>query len=251
MKLCVLDHQGKSDYLRARLLEHGHSLGTVSDCDVLLIDQEWSDGPRATIRAVHDRGGYVICYGHGMPPLQASHGRRGGNEYVDAMLVPTAAHAALYEWCGERRMIVCGWHYCATVDPVYAPVPGPLVFAPIHTHSGGYEWQWQEAANARTLAQLPEDVTVSDAPEGRRVDEALAVIDAARVVVASGTFAYLAVARGRPTVFFGQNGDTMPFPLDMSDWPIEEPWAYREPVAAWREAMIGPPFDPSCLDFLA
>lgn len=254
MRICVFDYQGKSEYLTRRLVERGHLPSPLEACDVLLIDQEWSVAVRETIARAKAGGARIVTYGHGMPPLQPGEGHWEGNELVDAMLVPTVAHAGLYAWTGERRMIVCGWFYCEPLTPVAGPRVGPVVFAPIHTELGGViPWREQEANRRARELLAGSGFADSDAGDGRPVPDAVNVIDGASLVVGNGTFAYLAVARGCPTVFFDQPADAPAYPLDLKTADVAglaASGAWPADALIWRERMIGPPFDPACLDVL-
>jgi hypothetical protein len=100
-------------------------------------------------------------------------------------------------------------------------------------------------------------------------DQSTADIDAADLVIGHQTFAYLAVARGKPTLMMGENipprsgnsdsnyhyvkhweayKDLLMYPLDILktrsvDKLIEKAVSSDAEIQRWREMFIGQPFD--------
>lgn len=93
-----------------------------------------------------------------------------------------------------------------------------------------------------------------------RFEQSLALIEEADVVVAAGTMAAAAVARGKPTVMFDQDiymdyvdgqyveahhsaefAEMSRYPLDIAEGPLSDliATACREEVSEWRDRWIG------------
>jgi hypothetical protein len=183
-----------------------------------------------------------------------------------------------------------GWPWCERLPFRASAAPRRVVFAPNHPieRNGflpdGFRKLHGEIFEA--LLALDVELTVRhigdlaanglwEAPgvtyERGATDNTYAAIDSADAVVAIGTFAALAIARGVPTVMFAQDvtpwnqaeddgpvdlaenwdayRDYVRYPHDVADGPIGEVLAAAaasdEGIREWRDLFLGPEFDPA------
>ena len=265
------------------------------DFDILLVDypQAWGGLKLQVAKAAHERGKLVCSYPHGAGPLAQLDGIIPPCPYVHVELVPAEGFKSVYRAMGyPTRCEIVGWYFCEQqpVGASAAETPGGalpalrrLLFAPAHPFSGTegrtFVPTWQ-AANRKVWEQfveLPGHKTVhlygtweangfaSDKRVGVSVSDlsptlALERIDAADVVIAdTETFSRLAIARGKPTVMFGQDihphsdmgykqvvsweewRDICRYPYDARDGTLAEVVgaAVHGDVTDWRTRFIG------------
>jgi hypothetical protein len=290
MKITFSDHGGKGLVLAAALRAAGHDL-VEADGDVLLIDH---DLPWAHYGALCDAHARVLVYPHGAPIVASGDGQWPVHPHTVLRLEYGPGQVEVLRRAGyPRRVEVIGWALCPR--RAFAPRPGRrILLAPQHAMGDGYydpELRAQNVLVHEALADLAArgliGLTVRwvgfFSPLGilpRRgvryvegawwIDDALmAIAEVDCVVGASGTFSALAVARGVPTVMYGQlpldddwganerhparswprYRDYIHFPLDATetdDLPalLARACASDADVAPWRDRFIGPPFDP-------
>ena len=263
------------------------------DFDVALIDypQAWGGFKLEVAKAAFERGKLVCSYPHGAGPLAQLDGIVPPCPYVHVELVPAEGFKDVYRAMGyPTRLETIGWYFCeqqpvgacAADRPGAAPSPR-LLFAPAHPFSGTegrtFVPTWQEA-NLKVWEQfveLPGRKTVhlygTWEANGMKPDDrvrvsisnltpwlALEQIDQADVVIGDPeTFSRLAIARGKPTVMFGQDihphsdmgdrqvvsweawRDIARYPYDASDGTLAEivDKARQGDVADWRARFIG------------
>jgi hypothetical protein len=291
MRVAIRDHFGKSHALARALVAGGHELVGKGPADVLLIDLD-DPGYGYTQLIDHHRGlgAKVLLYPHGASPMTAYDGLMDPYEGVDGNLVVASGHAEVM-----RRMEyptpthVLGWSLCPQVPFRRRKTIRSVLFAPTHPSGFGHLLDHERELNAAVFAQLldgPWKVTVRaiGTPEQNGLWEdprvrwvrgdykvSWAEIDRSDVVVAGpGTFPSLSVARGVPTVIYGQGlapnkgepgeqpvqlrhgaryHDFMRYPFDMADGPVEEVLhaAARSdaPIADWRRRFVGESLDPA------
>lgn len=293
MRVQISDWQHKSEMLRAALVTAGHEIVKARP-DILLVD---FDGPVAhypkTIEKAYSEGALIAMYSHGAMPLHGWDGIWEPNERVSVHLVMTPGQQEVMRRYGYPiRTEVIGWHYCEQrkFEPIEDVWSKRVLFAPWHPHGNGWMLGEARALNTkvysllrdmpvaltvrhvRTLFQngLEEAVGVEYQPSDMTLESAVKAIDAADLVVSHGTFAYLAVARGKPVVFYGQNirphdgysdemlryalkwdlyRDYMRYPYDISDTKPKATWnilqqAGKVEASEWRSKFIGYEFDP-------
>lgn len=286
MNFCAYDHQGKARFLTSALLAHGHQPTRASAADLLLLD---IDDPDAPIRGdlIDACPGAVLLYPHDALPTY--HGFYEPDPRISGQLVHGPGTASLIDALGlERSVHVLGWSYSPVV-PFAAPKRVERVlFGPIHPCGSGALDDVYRDENRRVfdaLRALDLELTVQmfgtpgmnglPAPwQVRFVESSLAVdwmeIDRADLVVADGTFACLALARGKPVIMFGQSlpsldGHDRPrldgnarvrvpcYPVDFADGPLPDLFAAAcaDIGAGWREEYVGGPFDPAAFADLA
>lgn len=288
MRFTLHDHQGKGDAFRTALLAAGW-LETPGPADLLLIDHDVPGFHRQTIEAHAAQGAKVVLYPHGAMPLVSWDGLFEPSGLVALTLTPAPGQRDVLGWYGyPGPTAVVGWSMCPLRKFRPGPEPRTVLFAPYHPTNGDLHPAAQEA-NARTFAALlayaPETLVVRYSEletsglwdvEGVVYHEmdlnlagALDDIARADLVVATGTLAYLAVASGKPTVFFGQEVcpwektstgyryaqlfmeycDFLRFPVHYDGGPlgpyVEAAFTEGPEVREWKARFIGPPFNPA------
>lgn len=294
MNIQISDHQDKSFALRDALLAGGHTI-VDRDADVLLIDfdGDLAHYPRV-IEAAYESGATILLYSHGAMPITAWDGVVEPSPKVGAYLAQTPGQKWVMEAYEYPHPVhVIGWHFSEQRRFCAVDRPKRLLFAPWHPHGNGWMLDEGKQKNTALFGNLLEltrrfDVTVRyihsieanglwpDAavgwqPSNRTITESIQAIERADVVIGYGTFAYLAVALGKPTLMYGQDvcpmdgyspetlkfvkhweryRDYMRYPYDADNWApmglnfvIEK--ACREEAGEWRERFIGDPFNPS------
>jgi hypothetical protein len=239
VKIAFRDHDGKGRLIAAALTAAGHDLVATTVGDVALIDADVPFPPYARFCAAHRR---VVLYPHGGGHPFAS-GRYAPHPHTVHRFVPGAGQVEVFNRCGYQVPVsAIGWPFC-DLAPFTPTVPRRILFAPQHPLSDGFMPAGQREQNRRLHAMLAEvgaDLTVryvemrrfglehlgvvqrpgvTYRPGGRDVAEGVAAIDAADVVVAAdGTFAHLAVARGKPTLMFSQTAPHEHRSSDAAEW---------------------------------
>jgi hypothetical protein len=301
MVVAVRDHQHKSIPFAKALHEAGHQIVPVGQpADCLLIDCD-IDHPAywPAIDAYKAAGAKVVVYPHGAQPVTQYDGVYEAHPGTDVNLVPGPGIAEVLAACGyPHRCEVVGFPFCDQLSPRHTTEPRRVLFAPLHPLGSGYigpeEKDWNGRAWRCLLHQAdrqgwdlavrhvgpPEmnGLSVVDGVEYRAADMNVCLdsIDWADCVVAGfGTVAHMAVARGVPTVMYGQDihpqdggednklrhvqnwdrwRDTLAYPIDLSHTPlhaaVKEACQPDHPVGEarvvrWRERMVGPNFNPA------
>lgn len=292
MRIQVVNHQDKADVLAAAILAAGHEIVT-DNADLLLIDfdGQLAHYPR-TIERAYEQGADVYLYSHGGHPLTAWDGIWTPSDKIAGYLAQTPGQKHVMEAYGYPHPIsVIGWHYSELL-PFKQTAGKRILFAPWHPQGTGWLIEEGKEANRgifEQLLKLPDiELTVryvyrledNNIPfvdgvryeaSNRTLTGAAEAIKGADVVVSYGTFAYLAVALGKPMVMFGQNcrpydgyseetkryvkhweayREMMHYPHDASDlgdlgfdWLLR--YGCQTEAAKWREEFIGKAFDAS------
>lgn len=288
LRIVARNHYGACSPLLEALARSGHQIVSGGAADVLLIDL---DPPVFGYRELIDRykalGATVLLYPHGVAPPVYYDGLFEPYVHVDGNLVIGAGNAELL-----RRMDyptpthAIGWSLCEQRPFRACRNVRQVLFAPMHPAGDGLpeRYRAQNAATFRQLVDGPWDVTVRyigtleqnglSPVDGVRFlpaqpEVSVAEIDEAdAVVAANGTFPCLAVARGVPTVVYGQlqpaqygiageptiplrrldaYRDYLRYPFDVEDGPLDEVLhgaaSSDEAIAEWRRRFIGEPFD--------
>ncbi len=247
------------------------------------------------LRECARRGIPIILYPHGGPPDLDYDGLRKLELPISLRLVHGEGHAEIARRYGcKHRVEVVGWMFCETAGGVEASLGsgagadgqnhglhvGRLLFAPIHpwangrdilplhkgVNTGAYHAFLEHPAEHKTVRMFGED-----APNGiteRREDvtytqtdlgSGLDVIDAHDAVISYGTFAYTALARGKPTAFIypypGHTDDTgqipartwdtyrdyCAYPASLGTAPLDE--LFTRDVTDWKTLFVGDPLD--------
>jgi len=282
VRFWVYDHIGKAQpYIKALQKAQHQQVTELRHADLILLDYEHP--------ARSEQLGYaeahqipVILYPHGGNPLSFDSGQYGyePDPHVRVQFVAGPGHITCFREQGgpERKFVISGFPWCEQRSFRPSREVSTVVFAPVHPSASGYMGEvWREAnrtaqkqiwelfPNARVLvsvyATLEQNGLLPIAGwEFHASLQAIstALIDQADLVVATETFACLAIARGTPTVMFSQRqldwdgtefwgakivGPLLRYPYDLSD--IDQVLEALEVEAtAWRNRFIGPPFNP-------
>lgn len=265
MRVAFYDHDTKGARIAAALADAGHQLVPLdADADAALIDLDAPTTDHAHLYVRHPR---IVLYPHGANPI-LDWSVRPPHPNVVLNLVHAEGHAVLSRRLApEVAVQVVGWSYSDLDPPRYPDRVERVLFAPAHTLHDGRIDPAVLIANAQANAILhesPFDVRVRRFEDGLHLTHS--DIDAADLVVAEGTVAHLAAARGAPLLWIGadhppDSAVTGP-PCYPPAWPVD---GYRYPhdiadaaivelaVAAcrpnadvdrWRRRWVGEPFDP-------
>ena len=290
LKVAVRDHRRQSFALANALHAAGHLVNPEGEADALLIDFDppgFQYGP--VIKHYHEMGAKIILYPHGAgAPTLSYDGLFDPDPRVNANLVVGVGHAEFLRRIEyPKETFAIGWYHGERRPFRAATDVKRVVFGPTHPNGDGSMMRHRRELNTRVYEALlkgPWELTVQHV--GKLEDNGLwpaqgvrfvsnpgvahyAEIDRADAVVAgSGTFPTLAIARGVPTVIYGQatlawglpdeepqelrRGDRyldyIKYPLDFEDGPLDEllHTAARSeaPVAHWKRRFLGEAFEP-------
>lgn len=289
MRFSILhDHQGKSQNFLSMLAQAGHTeTPDLHEADVLFAhtDAPWQGNDPEVIETFGGLGKPVVLYPHSGPPSVEYDGLQPVSPHVRAKLVFAPGHTEVlkrYEY--PVRTYEIGWYYCPLLR--FAPVKKVerVLFAPMHP--------WMDEKTILDVHQMLNQAVFralkEDRPEGSEVyvryfggedlnglEQAEGFkyrkieklgndhgdIDEADLVVSCGTLAYLAIARGKPTIMFGQEsagvsdmgdkrvdhweayGDYMRYPVDLHDWPlpmlVQKACEGGQWLEEWKRLFIG------------
>ncbi len=276
MRFHCLNVQEKPRMLIETLRVAGHTHSPPPTADLLLIDIDDPDAPQRG-RLIDQCPGIVMLYQHGAIP-STYHGFYQPDDRIDIQVVHGPGGARLAAELGlGREIATAGWSYSPSVP--FAPVDEPerVLFGPIHPYGSGALHEQDRKINARVYDKLRSSglnlaiqmygsATSNGLPAGvngynSRLMLDWSQIDQADLIVAEGTLACLALARGKPVVMFGQDlprtdehnrpSDSGPvvevprYPVDIDDANLDALIAAACMGAGqtWREEFVGGPFD--------
>jgi len=237
----------------------------------------------------------IFLFGHtARPPLWYDFRECHPHPKTTAIFVPSIGHKQVLDRIGVTKPVhIVGWSFCDQRE--FAPVSKiirKVTFAPIHANTNGWNAPVNQEINHKIMDRLLEaqkahsfDITVRylrslDSCGLHRIsnvkyvlglpDQSFKEIDTADLVIGTETYAYLAIARGKPTLMMAENvpprignsqdnfdyvkswdkyRDIMEYPLDSAVgnlWDtMQSACKPREDVSSWRERMIGDPFSPT------
>lgn len=289
MKYFIMHHQHKGKPIDKALRETGWRY-QLRNVDIALFDHAINrtepEAGRNIIHKFHKEGATIVIYPHSPT----------GAWWMDGDLFPKegAVQNELVIAEGQERVSKIinpdmhvhkiGWSYCPIREFKKPARLKRILFAPIHGPIKGHFREEAVEANKRiysTLLKLtdeyqivvrhinslercglwysPKPIFVLGKPDGSYKD-----IDAADLVIAEGTFMYLAVARGKPTIGINQHipirpnntyrefvpkhwdeyGEYMGYPIDFDDGDIISliDKAMVEQTA-WKNLFIGEPMN--------
>ncbi len=292
MKFTLYDHAGKGQHLRQALLDAGHEeAGSIDELELLLVDHDgpWAHPRPAMIQTASEYGAKVALYPHGgRPDVFKYDGICEPNPLVGLRLEHGVGSLEMAPPGQMLHQEAVGWLFSITRN--FHPIEKPkrVLFAPLHANIemiqrgilNGHDPA--PALNQPIYRQLLEmrgidlDVSVSGPlwrtgiwqhPRARiienpqmRFEHSLKLIDQADVVVAAGTMAATAVARGKPTVMFDQDifadyvdgeyreagrselfREMVRYPLDASDGTLSDliAAACEREQTEWRDRWVG------------
>jgi hypothetical protein len=294
----LADHQGKG-YPYGQALEEKGWQRVVNAAELIqlaLYDMDAGDkaGWRRGLDMLHTRGVPVMIYPHAARPSLFWDGMYEVWPHTRAFIAIAEGHREIMQIYGYPLPIeVCGWAMCELRDwqPVEVRNPVKVLFAPIHPNRNGWLHPTYRAYNTIVFQKLLETPGIHltirhimslalngiwQAPGVQYMlgttKPATEQIDEADVVISHQTFAFLAVARGKPLIMMGDDmraiaansWDNMRWVAHYDDYrellryPLEAEaarsgrglramieQACSENVGAeWRERLIGRPFDP-------
>lgn len=286
MRIALADWQNKANFLTAALTARGHEVvSRDARAHVFIQDTDFAVGSYRQFLKFH-KANHAKCFLY-------THGA-GAYCMWDGIWTPQAVDGYFAMYPGAKEIMrrygypypvhVIGWHYCA-LKP-FQPVKElkRILFAPWHPHQGGYLYPPHMEANARILADLAElrgqyEITVRHLHtleqngltryegihfiEGQ-ADNSYTEIDRADLVIAVGTYARLAIARGKPTYLYGQAHPPhesfyaghyeevkswekyrayMRYPFSWEDESLAMETVLTTDPHAWKALFIGEPFD--------
>lgn len=286
MRVAVLNANGKADLLWKALADDPRFELVADHAEVLLADTEHPER-LPQIQPLLNQGARLVLYPHGAAPQLEYDGVRRVNRPVWMQLVHGEGHAEVYRRIGHPvRTEVVGWTYTTARRPTEPASAGSVLFAPIHPWADGhtilpvhgeanrlaYEAFRQLEAPRKTVRYIG-DLTAAGVfeqdPAIEYQDAAtvpyLDAIDQADHILSYGTFAYTALARGKPVVMYGSDipamndkGDTaaahwdqyadyIRYPVDLTDGDLPELLRVRRTdavVEEWCRLFVGEPFQP-------
>lgn len=285
----VYNHQHKGQPYHRAMKAAGHT-ANLRKADVTLFDRDQvmnSTQPCYQVTEQLERGSLIMIYPHSALPPWWYDGLVPVRDYLSCVFVIGEAHkAATSVFMPGARVEVAGWPWCAQ-KPFKAPKQVKRVlFAPIHLAGGLRPEAYEANRNIfRELKRIKRNENVEiviryigelqeqglkpyrefEFVEGFR-DGATGEIDRADVVIAEGTFMYLAVARGVPTIGINQHlptranknyarytphtwndyGHLFSYPINYKPGQLRKliEQAAAGEQSEWRAANIGKTMDP-------
>lgn len=245
-----------------------------------------------SLRVYAERGVPFFLYPHAARPMVQYDGIIKVNPGVRCLFTHAAGGKQVLELFGfEKPVEVVGWSFCKIKPFQPSAQVKSVVFGPIHPNHNGYLdkvdkeinakafdkiFAWCQKSGAKLIVRHLHAVEENGIPRKDDVvyyrgsaDQSTADIDQADLVVGHQTFAYLAVARGKPTLMMGENlpprsgnsedsfryvqnwdkyKDLLMYPLDILqtrsvDKLIEKAVSSDEAIRTWRDLFIGKKFD--------
>jgi len=292
--IAIRRHQNKAVILGDALKQGGFNVvKSPKPADALLIDHDIEEyGHLDTVRRYGKAGKPVFIYPHGAAPILVWDGMHEPSDMITANFVTSKGHQQVMKRYGYPTPThVIGWYLCDQ-KPWKSTDCVKVLFAPVHPVLGHvFMFPEDRETNRRTYERLLEiddiDLTVrhigsleanglweTEETDTHRVcqgktDNTFEDIDNADLVIANGTIAYMAIARGKPTIMMSQlvhakeptidtherldavsvdkYRDYMRFPFDVENKEelTDIMWdaCKREPKQ-WRKRFIGDQFDP-------
>ncbi len=283
------DHQGKAKAYVDALMDAGYLRNLVRDgtADFCLLDLDW--GSRVSI--ISDfavRGKPTFLYPHTARPVLQWDGMYPSSPHTTAVFTIAQGGVDIPRMYGlvDKPIHAVGWTYCDIVPfEKKSGSPQKVLFAPIHVNGNGYMTNRERNLNSKVFHKLlSTDVELTVRflynlewnglweEEGvtyvqGKPDQSTKEIDEADVVVSHQNMGYLAVARGKPTLFMAEylppiSGNTdaaikvvaswdkykdeLMFPLDILAGDTKEMLqiAWQHDLARdWKHKYIGSPFN--------
>jgi len=248
----------ESHPLAKALTEAGHEISPDGPTDLFLIDLDPDlFGYREMIDFYRECGAVVLQYPHGAPASTLQYDcLYEPYDKVDGQLTNGQGEIDYLRSIGcQRPAKIMGWQLCTQFEYRPTETPKRVVFAPTHVNADGGLDEERCAQNAAVFLQLLDgpwelvvryigDLDRQGLWDDQRVfryvlgdrDMSTVEIDVADCVVAGvGTYSCLAIARGVPTIMYGQ------FQAAMYGLPDEEPKPLRN-LEKYRD-FVRYPFD--------
>lgn len=250
---------------------------------------------RSIVQKYYDEGAMIVTYPHGATGswwMDSTFNY--SNDHIFANLVIGEGHKHIEEIRQPNlKHYVIGWGYCPLKSFVPKSNISNILFAPIHASDSDNSLR-EEAidVNSRVyeaLLNLPQNYNITVRhlnplgniglkPKSRirfvygKPDGSYSDIDNADIVIAEGTYMYLSVARGKPTIGMNQHipirpnrknedfslknwdkyGEYMAYPIDFYDdlLPNLIKEASNKEASEWKKLFIGNQMDGTKLSIL-
>jgi len=281
MRFTVHDHHRKSFVLQDTLIALGAEL-VFSSADIMLIDHDGTEYYKAFIDALCGMDTKVVIYPHGADAWPCWDGVFEPHPRTAAVLTIGSGQKEAMEIYGYPNPIYdIGWFWCEQ-KPFQPAQDLNVLFAPVHVLRDGFIWQDNKERNGAVFSLLLARETKlkvrlsGNAAEcgiwpaygvqytTAKPDTMLSEIDEADVVIANGTFAHLAIARGKPTFMFDGDGrvhsdrgipvkswdlysDRVEYPLQFLSCDMEANVSDDSMIADWKSRFIGDQMKPEVL----
>ena len=288
------NHQSKGKAFVNALQEAGWTqVSPSSRPDVVLADSDVTPLRLENLKRLHDAGSKVFVFPHAAR-VNISYDFPGVTPFdgTIAQFVSAETHKRVLEIIGYPKPVhVVGWSYCPIVP--FRPVRQvqKVLFAPIHANGNNWLSDLDKDLNYQTMDRLLRAKKANgfelqvrfignlESCGLKRVEgvkffrgepnQSYNMIDRADLIVSHQTFAYIAVARGRPTLMMGEgltprmgnapenlclakNWDEykhlLMYPYDIL--AVQDTYGLMEQVAkvnpaveSWKRNVIGVPFD--------
>lgn len=231
-KFFLYKHQDKGNKFREVLLSGGWEEVTSSyRANLVFADLEGWGREKFLNDVFVRRGVSTVLYPHG-PVASCSWNFPGCKSFpfVAGVLLPASGHIDIMKAYGAAyldKVVLTGWPYSPVRE--FARTSGrSIVFAPIHPNANGFLSEVDKELNRRTLLKLIElkrkgvhEITVryiGELPQNglwvdssikyvageKSIDDSLKFMSDFDLIVGHHTFAFLAIAIGKPTLMFGE-----------------------------------------------
>lgn len=282
MKFFVIHHQHKAKPLEEALLNQGWRKDTRNP-DIVLADRDFATlgKTRGLLELFHSRGAKILIYPHSALIPWWYDGMTELNKNVEALLVSGEAHVeAMKLILPDARVEKIGWYYSPMKPWRSNREVKKILFAPTHPvgrvlrpealdlnrriHNDLVKLSDKYRVVVRHVFSL-QDQGIKYNPrityQTGKLDGSYRDIDSADVVIAEGTFMYIAVSRGAPVIGYGQdvaprpnrnpNGmipkrfdewkDIVSYPINYGEAPLETliTRAVEKEQTEWKERNLG------------
>lgn len=280
MRLTFHDHDRKSLPLQDALIEQGAEI-VFSSADLMLVDHDGTQYYQDFITHFCGLDTRVVIYPHGADAFPAWDGVYKPHPRTAAQLVIGSGQKEAMKAYGYPHPIhEIGWFWCE--QKPFQPAQGmKVLFAPVHCLNNGFILPKMMGLNKGVFSLLLSrevDLKVRYVNDlgmcgiwpaymvefsKARPETMISDIDEADVVIANGTFAHLAIARGKPTFMFdggipyqdlGKQAvnwssyrDAVRYPLQFLECDMETEVSSDSRIADWKRRFIGEPMKPEVL----
>jgi len=224
----IFNHQGKGDEFESTLLKAGYTKTDLLNAQVVLTD---IDAPGRIVRMraqLESRYTKLFCYPHAARPFIGWDGLFPPSEHTSASFVFTEGHIEVIRAYGYKKPLhAVGWLYCPITPFTPCTEVRRVLFAPIHPNANGFLSTLDKQINHDTYAALLrlvqtekidltvrhlqslasgglwQDKRVRYVPGYRNTNQINDIADA-DLVVSHQTFAFMAVASGKPTLMMAE-----------------------------------------------
>ena len=280
MRFTFHDHHLKSYPLQDALIDQGAEL-VFTSADLMLVDHDGTGYYHDFINQLCGMDTRVVLYPHGADAFPAWDGVYEPHPRTVAALVVGSGQKEAMEAYGYPNTVhKIGWFWCEQ-KPFQPAKDMKILFAPVHALANGYinpDMMGRNKGVYSLLLSREVDLKVRYVGDLRRCgiypaygveyslarfETMLSDIDEADVVVAQGTFAHLAIARGKPTFMFDDGecyedqgrqaanwelyGEATRYPLQFFGCDMESNVSDESMIADWKSRFIGEPMKPEGL----